>query len=446
MRIYDTLHPGLLRYLTPDAWARTKAQFVSAMRSSRRRQDAFIALARFTAAIRCGHTYPNFHNQTDGIANALFGGRTRLPIEFLWQREGAVVTAFLGKDASVRPGDLVTHLDGRPMPSVRDALLPLVRGDGSNDIKRLSLLSPTGRDGIETFDVFQGILFPPRKGHVELRLLSPDGKERTTRVEAVDLAARTARLRPGADARSGEPLWTFTLRDGIGVLTMPNWAVYQSRWDWEAFIDDTFEQLKGARGLVIDIRGNEGGNDCGDSIIARLIDADLPRDDSRRLVRASRVPAEFNPWLDTWDDSFRDWGEAARPTGDGWFELARGAEADGLIRPRGPRFTGNVVVLTDAVNSSATFEFAWSMQRHGLGTVCGTATGGNRRGINGGAFFFVRLPETGLEADLPLIGYYPRSQQPDAGLVPDVPVDTTAADIAAGRDPVMQRGLSLAAA
>ena len=46
--------------------------------------------------------------------------------------------------------------------------------------------------------------------------------------------------------------------------------------------------------------------------------------------------------------------------------------------------------------------------------------------------------------DLPLIGYFPTTPQPDAGIVPDVRVAPTSADMAAGRDPVMTRALAMA--
>lgn len=73
-------------------------------------------------------------------------------------------------------------------------------------------------------------------------------------------------------------------------------------------------------------------------------------------------------------------------------------------------------------------------------------TGGNRRGINSGAFFFLRLPQSGLEADVPLIGRFPATPQPDAGLAPDVAAADTVADIAASRDRVLETALALAQA
>ncbi len=88
-----------------------------------------------------------------------------------------------------------------------------------------------------------------------------------------------------------------------------------------------------------------------------------------------------------------------------------------VIRPRAPHFAGQVDVLVDASNSSATFEFAELVQSHGLGSSSARPTGGNLRGINGGAFFFLRLPGSRIEIDVPLIGQFPRTAMPDRGLL-----------------------------
>lgn len=53
-------------------------------------------------------------------------------------------------------------------------------------------------------------------------------------------------------------------------------------------------------------------------------------------------------------------------------------------------------------------------------------------------FFFVRLPASGLEFDLPLIGNFPAKPAPDAGLMPDILIKQTARDISDGRDAVME--------
>jgi hypothetical protein len=227
---------------------------------------------------------------------------------------------------------------------------------------------------------------------------------------------------------------------------MPGWALYDSDWDWNGFIDETFAEIasRKAPALIVDLRGNEGGLDCGDEILARLISADLPRTAYERRVRYQKTPADLDPYLDTWDKSFRDYSASTEPLGDGFYRLI---ERDGASRapivPKGPRYDGKLIVLTDAANSSATFQFANLVKTNGLGTLVGETTGGSQRGINGGASFFLRLPESGLEVDLPLIGTFPLSPKPDSGIDADVFAAPTPASLAAGSDPVLQAALAI---
>jgi hypothetical protein len=48
------------------------------------------------------------------------------------------------------------------------------------------------------------------------------------------------------------------------------------------------------------------------------------------------------------------------------------------------------------------------------------------------------LPASGIEFDLPLIGYFPPGHPPDAGLAPDVDIRPTAADLARAYDPTLE--------
>jgi len=240
------------------------------------------------------------------------------------------------------------------------------------------------------------------------------------------------------------------MADGGAYLRMPTWALYNSKWDWKLWLRSHLDDAatNHAPSLILDLRGNEGGDDVGNEIISHLIDAPVTLSSMRRLVRYRKVPDELVPYLDTWDNSFRDWGSSAvdltepwptAPTGVKYMRLTRyDDDATGdVIKPAGKRFTGKVLVLIDAANSSATFQFAQTIRNHHLGTLVGQPTGGSQRGINGGALFFLRLPHSGVEMDLPLIGNFPIAAAPDAGVTPDSLVKTTALDIAAGQDAVL---------
>ncbi len=427
------LHPGLYRYASPRQVEarldRLERAFVAAATSTQR----YLVLSRFLATILCGHSYANFFNQKKAVVADLFAGQTRLPFLFRWIGDRMIVTGDPGGHG-LAPGTEVTAINGVRAGRMLADLMPYARADGHNDAKRVSLLGVSGGDTIETFDVFHGLVYgAPSSGVHRLALRTPDGREHSRELPAIDLAARQAQMTP-RDYRGDQPVWTWTMRpDGIALLTMPGWALYDSTWDWRRWLDDRLASLGGAKGLIIDLRDNEGGQDCGDPILARLIDRPLVEEGADRRVRFTKTPAAIDRHLDTWDDSFRTLGVGAEPIGGGFLRLAakRGNDA---IQPIAPRLTLPVAALIGPVNSSATFQFASKAKLSGRIRLFGEPTGGNRRGINGGCFFFVRLPASGLEFDLPLIGYFPPGSPPDAGIVPDVRATATAADIAGGFD------------
>ena len=439
-RALEQLHPGLLRYNSQQDMAARFDRFEREWHTSINQRQRYLALTRLTAAIKCGHSYANFYNQKSAVQDALFGARDKVPFHFRWIGEQMVVTN--DPTGSMPRGSIVTKLDGRSVASILRTLIPLTRADGNNDGKRRQLLSVMGIDDFETFDCLYPLAFPATdRFRAEAR--APDGKRIDMTLDAIDLKTRRAQRARSAPAHKDAVQWTIAHDGKTATLTMDSWGLYNSKWNWQGWLDASFEDMarRGTDRLIIDIRRNEGGLDCGHDVIARLIDSPLPLRGYARRVRYRRVPDDLIPFLDTWDPSFKDWSDDAIPFDARYYDLKGGDDGVDEIRPKGPRFRGKVIILISAENSSATFQFANLIQTHRLGTLIGEPTGGNLRGINGGAFFFVRLPQSGLEFDLPLIGYFPPTPQPDAGLMPDILVRQSAADITVGTDPVMAKAL-----
>ncbi|WP_118858162.1 S41 family peptidase [Sphingomonas mesophila] len=440
------LHPGLYRYQTPAQFERRVAGLALEWQLRPALAARFLALSRFLAAIRCGHSFCNPNNQTDAIAADLLPGKRLLPLHFRWIGQRMVVVRDPWK-VGVAPGSEVLAIDRVRTPRILAALLPYVRADGHNIAKQRSLLSIVGNDRFETFDIFHPLLFADQ-GDFFVTLRDPAGRVAGRRLTPIDRAARAAAQPPSLDRSGTAPWWTFEQRGPTAILTMDNWAVYQTKWAWQEWLQAKFAEMvaAGSKTLIVDLRGNEGGIDIGDHLIAHLIYRPLEPFRYRRLLRFRSVPQSLRAGLKTWDKSFFELGAGARPAEQGFLELTSAEDGpSAVLQPRTPRFAGKLIVLTDAANSSATNQFAARVQEKKLGTLVGGETGGNQRGINGGAFFFATLPESGLEFDLPLIATHPPRPMPDRGVVPDVPIAVTAADIAAGRDTVLEAAIRLAA-
>ena len=444
-RVYTNLHPGLYRYSTPsqiDARFDALAKLFSQPSSL---SGVYLSFSRFLASVRCGHSYANFYSQSEANQVTLFGGKNRLPFKFIWLNREMVVTDPASVVGLVK-GARIQFINGLSTRDILAALLPYVRADGHNVGKQTSLLSVNRDEGFQTFDIFYALHFGSRD-RFNLRGQTPSGARIALTVAAIDLGTRRA-MTASAPLAATDPRWQLSLRrDKTAVLTMPTWGLYNSAWNWKAWLAASFTQIQsaGATKLIIDLRGNEGGrDDCGPEILGYLTDKPLSAQDGQRRLRYRKIPNDLNPILETWDDSFRDWGEKAVLSGDGMYDINDNTGRSGDdITPKLPHFTGKVIVITDASNSSATLQFCQMLRANRLGTIIGGTTGGNLRGINAEKFMFCRLPGTGIEVDVPLVGFFPAGNPADSGLVPDLTVSQTWRDVAGGQDKVLTRALSL---
>lgn len=454
--VFEVAHPGLHRYRTDaelqDAYARLEREFIAA----RNYGEAYVALTRFTSQIECGHTFPNPTNQKKAIAAAVFRATPRVPFYFRWLDGRMIVTRDASGGAGFTPGMEIRAINGVAASKILETLLPLARADGANRAKRISNLEVRPENRWETFDVLYPLLFnhseevlgtprnpeEPAVWGFDVRL--PDGTQRTITAAPVTddarLAVRDESLR---GAKPDAPPWTLSIDGHRAVMTMPTWVTFNDHWDWQGWLRDAFTKLNaaGVRQLVIDLRVNEGGSAVGDVILAHLATKPVSAEPFGRYLRYQKIPPKLVPVLDTWDRSFDDRtvGTRASRTKPGFYEILERKEDSTIVEPRTPHFAGRVAVLVGPENSSATFLFALIARKYHVATLVGQPTGGNRRGINGGSFYFVRLPHSQLEVDLPLVGNFPSSPQPNEGVLPDVYVKPTPQSIAANDDVELKR-------
>jgi len=174
-------------------------------------------------------------------------------------------------------------------------------------------------------------------------------------------------------------------------------------------IDDILSRWKNMRGIIIDVRGNSGGNGTNAETVAG------------RFADRSRVYMHHRQKNGPGRDDFSPWKSMS-------------------IEPKGSyQFLQPVVVLTSRATSSAAEMFVMAMRELPHVTIVGDTTGG---GV--GSPVFRELPNgwsyrlsTELTADA-----HGRIIE-GVGVFPDAPVQTTAADSANGMDRIVEKGIEI---
>jgi hypothetical protein len=178
---------------------------------------------------------------------------------------------------------------------------------------------------------------------------------------------------------------------------------------WALDIDRVIESLDGAKGVIIDIRGNDGGNTF------------------NALHIASRFADAEHLYLTTQSRSGPSRDEFTEPLGR-------------TVAPAGPRqYKGPVVLLTNGRSVSSAEWFALAMTRFPNVTVIGDTTAGSLSGR------MERELPNGWRYSIPVhkiltpegVSYEGR------GIPPDIAIRTTRQDIVEGRDPILERGVEM---
>ncbi|MBL0051870.1 MAG: hypothetical protein IPP29_10360 [Bacteroidetes bacterium] len=160
------------------------------------------------------------------------------------------------------------------------------------------------------------------------------------------------------------------------------------------------------------------------------------------MLRYENISEEFRPYLNTWDESFFNRSGQLVKLENGFYTWKKD-RGNSMIKQNSKAFQGNTHLLVDAANSSATFFLAAGLQQNKIATIVGSETGGNLKGTNGGQLFFLWLPNSKIEIDIPLIGYYPLTKQPDKGITPDVEIKPNISDMLSNKDIVLEKTLEL---
>ncbi len=298
------------------------------------------------------------------------------------------------KASGIKPGDEITHVGGRPVQELLEQdIYPYI-----------SASTPQGRD----LKAYPRILQGPKESKVSLSVKTLEGATRK-----VSLTRKSSGL-----AMIPRQTWQsdFEYRDlGDGFVCVALNSFSSS--DVVQAFNEKFKEVSRAKGLIIDVRKNGGGSSRhGHAIIAQLIDKAIPT--TRWKTPQYRA-------------AFRAWGRDEQ-----WYD-----GGSKMITPEtAAPFLGPVVVLIGPETNSAAEDFVVPLHAAGRATIVGQKSSGS----TGQPLRFSFLDGKIRGRVCTKRDTYPDGREfVGVGIIPDVEINPAPADIAAGRDVVLEKAIEI---
>ncbi|MCB2198709.1 hypothetical protein KQI63_04845 [bacterium] len=423
MMTLEDVHPNLYAHVSREEIEAERARIDASLDVEMTRLEFYRQVAPLVNRFKDGHTRANpprieRREYTDQ-------GALLFPLDLEFGEDEVRVLHNYTSDSLVAPGTQVLGINGIPIEQIEERLLQFVSGERSN-FKRDIL---TQRYRWQQWLVF-GFESP---FEVTVLRTTPRGSTPIARtflgLTKEELIAKREAL---TDTTVQETNYSFTVLDNrlvpdVGYIDFNSFAGMD---EFEVFLDTTFRFLREQEigDLVIDLRGNGGGNSTlGDMLINYLYDQPFSQA-SRMDIKVSKqfkhhMANRWLPWYLRWypplgGDQFKRIWEA--PEGG---IVSFSSEPDS-VQENLFRFTGQIYVLIDAGTYSSATMFAATMKDYGIATLVGEETGG--LASHYGEVYPFHLPETKLSFGCSSKQFMRPSGEDDGlGVVPDITIDPT---------------------
>lgn len=442
-KILEESHPSLYWYTPKDSINHYFDEGFSKLKDSLPEYKFRNILSYVVAKFHCGHT-----GVRSSAAAYKYADNTRsyaLPFSVKAWPDTVMVTFNLNKkDSNITRGVILKSIEGRPIQAIVDSFFNYLSGDGFNTTHKYQTLSNGG-----TFRNMYGSLFGLR-AKMRVDYVDTTGKFKTTTVNVYDPSADTPKTKQPVQKFSKKERKKMILQAtrNMRIDTALHAAFmevngFTKNFRLRKFFRQSFKKLKkeNIHQLVIDIRGNGGGNVVLSNLLTKYI-ADRPFKIADSIYALNRKIGH-RKYIDNYLESRLFLLFMARKKNDGHYHFSY--YENKYFKPRNKNhFSGHVYVLTGGNTFSAATLFAQTLKGQNNVTIVGEETGGGAYGNTAWLIPEVILPHTKVRFRLPLFRLViNKNVQKGRGVLPDVPSVPTASDVRSNTDFKMERTIQL---
>jgi hypothetical protein len=425
----EARHPEMYTYTTQKEFSDLFDQTLDSLNSPMSRREFYVTMSPLIVALRCGHTkwlvrgkdmyYPFFEEN-------LF------PLALHFHDQKASVTgSFTGEKISAG-GELIS-INGENLKQIMIRLLNnLSFGDGysmEGKYYQLNNFFP----GI--YSTFYGAS-PVYDVKIESEGIVRDYNLKGVRLDEIRQYQNIGKAEDGP--------FKFELIDSTtALLDINRFFTYPGEGNYHKFLKYSFREIesKGVNDLIIDLRGNEGGNENWGIELYRY----LAREPFRYYDKITVKKKKADDLKLKMPLTYRAASVLNRKSnGLTEFTASRGLR---INKPFNNPFRGTAWLLLDGQSFSVATEFAGKAKSERRCIVVGTETAGGYSLNSSGFFTIINLPNSGIDLGIPLLGFHTavayENNPADRGVIPDHIVKLSPGMYTDGKDHVMEFTLNL---
>ena len=391
-KLLEDNHPALYDYTSKEDLDKLFDEYYNKIDEETKTADLYRYLSLILARVGCGHTklwIPEafWTNFPDGF----------FPLQLSFLEENAFVKGYYGDEVAIPVGAEILAINGTSMDKIVEKLLEYESSDGFIQSFKYHSLD-------QRFPMKYAVIFGFPE-NFEITFRAPNDMK-SQMVEVKPVSRSMVEVVP---VRGQE----LSMREAEGknaaIMTINNFSYYAEVPMFRAFIDSSFLVLKekGINNLIIDLRGNDGGDPwCASYLFSYL----------------QKEPVPY------FSEVYHHYEDLAKP----------------LPMPEN-HYTGNVYVLIDGGCFSTTGHLLGLLKYHNLVKFVGTESGATYTCT--GNVTYVPLNNTGLIMGTARESRYTtavKDMDPTKGIFPDYYVPVNGDSLAEGKDMQMLFALELA--